>query len=935
MKQIHKITILALATVLLATGAANPTPIVSAEQAGPKEFEDLRAGFVNPKGSGTTTLWWLNGKLSKAEIREQLLQMRDHDGFGGVAPLTLFRMKPPTEPAYLSDEYFEMYGCILDTAKELGMTVVFYDDCDFPSGTAGNQMAERYPDDLMKYLARGTATVQGPGEAVVPMPTGTVMSVVAKNLDNNERRVVSAEARLAVATSGGIGGSAGFRQPPEEEGRYEYFRVLNADGTVLCEDKFTGTVSGKWLAPGASHVEKDGLHATGCLPMSVKDLKLPAKFIIETRLTIVRTAAALAFGVQDENDLIFWQFNARTQAIRPHIRHGGYRTLSSVSFPFETNRAYDVRLVVDGGSVVTWIDGRRVAEHQVERPPQAAVRWPVPAGRWEVQAFVCATAPAKRFVDYLDPQAMQKFIGLTYDRFAQKFPAHFGTTIRMTFYDDLSTYHVPDCLMWTPTFNEKFRARFGRSAEALYPALWENIGADTAAARASLLGLRNELLAEGYQRAVQAWCDNHNMICSGHPAAAYRANPLQSSGDAILWYKYQGAPLTDYIHYFDHGIDGFKIPASAAYNFDRPTVVCEIYGNFHQQMSNDSNMLYRAGMEIYARGINYLLPHGTWWDPAKMRIVPEISWRNPAYSAELPRYNRWAARCETLLRAGRHAADIGILYPIDDLAARYHVGLLPFTHGKDPIPGSDYYELARLLTGELRRDFTFLHPEIVDTRCRVEGREFVLANTNNWERYRVLILPACRSIRVGNLQKARDFLAAGGRVIATTCLPEQSAEFGHDEEVRRLAREMFGPGGRGVFVPEPNETTLLQALDGLGFAWDVRITHATDIPRNYRKAHDYGGKLTGDPDAYEGGNRAFAYLHRSVPGAEVYFFANASAFDVASDVQLRGKLRLELWDPHTGATRPLDASSETVHDEPVTRFKLSLPALHSIFVVGR
>ncbi len=903
---------------------------------GAPDLEALRSQFITPpKGSGTTTLWWLNGKLTKAEIREQLLNLRDRDGFGGVAPLTLFHMKPPTEPAYLSDEYFDMYGCILETAKELGLTVVFYDDCDFPSGTAGKQMAERYPSDLMKYLARSVTTVQGPAEAVMPVASGTVMSVVAKNLDSGERRVVTAEANFAASTPVGVSGSAGFRQPPEEEGRYEYFRVRDADGKVLFEDQFAGRAKSEWAAPGASQVQKDGLHATGCLPMSVKNLKLPAKFTIESRLAIVRTAAALAFGVKDESDLIFWQFNAHAKAIRPHVRHGGYKALASVPFPFEKNRAYDVRLVVDGGSVVTWIDGQRVAEHKVEGSTTAAVRWPAPAGRWEVQTFVCATAPAKRFVDCLDAQAMKKFISLTYDRFAQKYPGHFGSTIRMTFYDDLSTYHVPECLMWSPAFNEKFRARFGRSPEALYPALWEDIGPDTGAARASLYGLRNELFAAGYPRAVQEWCDQRGMLCSGHPAASYRANPLQSPGDAILFYKYQGAPLTDYIHYFDHGIDGFKIPASAAYNFDRREVVCEIYGNFHQQMPNDSNMLYRAGMEMYARGINYLLPHGTWWDPAKMRIVPEISWRNPAYGAELMSYNRWAARCEALLRAGRHVADIGVLYPIDDLCARYHVGLLPFTHGKDPIPGSDYYELSRLLTGELRRDFTFLHPEVVDARCRVAGREFVLDNTNNWERYRVLILPACRTIRVGNLQKARDFLAAGGRVIATTCLPEQSAEFGRDAEVRRLAQEMFGPGGKGVFVPAPDETTLLQALDGLGFAPDVRLTHATDIPRNYRKAHDYGGALQKDPDAYEGGNRAFACLHRNVAGAEVYFFSNASGLDVSSDVQLRGKLRLELWNPHTGAIQPLTATIAEDNGEPVTRCKLMLPALRSAFVVGR
>lgn len=898
-------------------------------------IDALRSRFVNPpKSSGTTTLWWLNGKLTKEEIRSQMWTLRDRDGFGGVAPLTLFRMKPATEPEYLTDEYFDMYGCILDTAKELGMKVVFYDDCDFPSGTAGKRMAEQYPDDLMKYLSRTTAAVQGPAEAILPAPQGKVMSVVAKNLDTGERRLVTAETKVSVLVSPCIGASAGFRQPPEEEGRFEDFRVLDEHGGVLFEDRFQGKPGAQWDGTGASRFETDGLHATGCQPMSAKGLKLPSKFTIESRLSIVKSAASLAFGVKSSDDFLFWQFNAGSKAIRPHIRQGGYRTLKSVAFPFETGRAYDIRLVVDGVTVATWIDGKLAATHELEKTG-TALCLAAPAGRWEVQAFVCAIAPGKRFVDCLDPAAMAKFVDLTYDRFAKKFPAHFGSTVRMTFFDDLSTYHVPDCLMWSPAFNEQFQARFGRSPELLYPALWEDIGPETAAARASFYALRNELFAAGYPRSVQEWCDQRGMTCSGHPAAAYRANPLQSPGDAILFYKYQGAPLTDYIHYFDHGIDGFKIPASAAVNFDRKLVVCETYGNFHQQLPNDSNMLYRAGMELYARGINSLLPHGTWWDPEKMRIVPEISWRNPEIGPELPRYNQWAGRCEALLRAGRHSADIGVLYPIDDLAARYYVGLMPFTHGKDPVPGTDYYELSRLLTGEVRRDFTFLHPEIVNERCMVEAGDFVLNNAINRERYRVLILPACRTIRLGNLQKASEFLAAGGRVIATTCLPEKSAEFGKDEEVRQLASQMFGPGGKGVFVPHPDETTLKQALDGLGFAWDVRIDQATEIPRTHRKAHDYGGKVACDPDAYEGGNRAFAYFHRSVPGAEVYLFTNASALEVSAAVQLRGKMRLEWWDPHTGQIQPLGGSLAIEHGEPVTRFELKLPVLRCGFAVGR
>ncbi|MFV2068650.1 MAG: glycosyl hydrolase, partial [Pirellulales bacterium] len=693
-----------------------------------------------------------------------MLHLRDRDGFGGVAPLTLFRMKPATEPTYLTDGYFEMYGCILDTAKELGMRVVFYDDCDFPSGTAGKRMATQYPNDLMKYLARSKTTVMGPAIAMLPVPPGRVMSVVARDLHTGERRVVTSETTLSMDALPPAGRSVGSRQPSERRARGDDIRGRHADG-----------------------------------------------------------------GLSTDN-------------------HS---------------------------------DEQRGTTHTADRAVPS-LHWKVPAGEWEVQAFVCATAPERQFVDCLDPQAMSKFIGLTYDRFFKRFPSHFGTTVRMTFYDDLSTYHAPDCLLWTPSFNETFQKRFGRSPEALYPALWEDIGPDTSAARVSLYGLRNELFAAGYPRAVEEWCKKRGMKCSGHPAASYRANPLQSTGDAILFYKYQSVPLTDYIHYYDHGIDGFKIPASAAYNFDRSTVVCEIYGNFHQQMPNDSNMLYRAGMEVYARGINYLLPHGTWWDPDKMRIVPEISWRNPMIGPELPHYNRWAARCETLLRAGRHVADIGVLYPIEDLAARYHVGLLPFTHGKDPIPGTDYYEVSRLLTGEIRRDFTFLHPEIVDTRCRVDGNEFVLDNSDNWERYRVLILPACRTIRASNLRKIREFLGRGGHVIATTCLPQQSAEFGHDADVQRLAREMFGPGGKGCFLPKPDENSLRKVLDGLDFSWDVRIDNATDIPRKLRSARRYGGKVKQDPDWYEGGNRELATIHRSVSGAEIYFFSNASDLDVTA-----------------------------------------------------
>ena len=113
----------------------------------------------------------------------------------------------------------------------------------------------------------------------------------------------------------------------------------------------------------------------------------------------------------------------------------------------------------------------------------------------------------------------------------------------MTFFDDLSLSYVPQDMAWTPAIGKRFEERFGVSPKLLYPALWEDIGENTAAARCAFFGLRNELFAGGYPRAVQEWTEKRSIACAGHPSASYRPNPLPAPGDAILFYKYMLFPV--------------------------------------------------------------------------------------------------------------------------------------------------------------------------------------------------------------------------------------------------------------------------------------------------------------------------------------------------------------------------------------------------------
>jgi hypothetical protein len=572
-------------------------------------------------------LYWLNAPLDPDALREQIHAMRDECGFGGFAPLTLRSARPE----YLTDGFFERYGLMLELAEQLGLKVIFYDDINFPTGTAGGRLAEQYPDSMLKNLRKVEEEVTGPTTVRHSIPDGTLMAAVAMNTDTRRRVDL-----------------AGF------------------------------------------------------------------------------------------------------------IREG-------------------------------------------------ELRWDAPPGTWKVMLFMCVVEG--QFVDYLDAGAVKRWMSLTYDQFARRFGRHFGTTIVQSFFDDTAMVYTSGGRTWTPSFNQVFREKHGQDPALLYPALWYDIGPDTEAARVALFGLRAELMAEGFVRTIQQWCAAHGIQVSGHPAGNYNPQPVEVSGDNIKFYKYCDIPLLDSIHYYTHGRDGFKLPISAAFNYDRPITAVEIYGNYPDS-SVDAAMLFRSAMELFVRGANLMIPHGMWYEPNSMHIPPEISHRNERFRAVLPDYNRFVGRCSLLLQGGRHVADIGVLYPVTALQAAYQFdvpGIQQPNWGYDAPAWADYLRISDRLTGSVRRDFTFLHPEIIDERCTVEPSLMRLNNAVNWEEYPVIMIPGGEVISWSNLQKIQRFYENGGRVIATTQLPFKSSEFGHDQDVRNAIATMFGMAPHRDVASRSNE----------------------------------------------------------------------------------------------------------------------------------
>lgn len=696
------------------------------------QTKDWKETFINPPGKYKPAPFMDLGKLTTKDIYKRVNDAKK-SGLGGFTPCP----KDKTEPKFLSADFFDRYLDILKAAKSNGMQIVVYDDINFPSGTAGNQMKTLFPNDLRKELIKTEIFINRARKFTINLPIlpdSKIMAVVAMNQVNQDRVNLS-------------------------------------------------------------------------------------EFIVNNKL-----------------------------------------------------------------------------------------EWKVPDGTWKIMIFSCITETFKgNLVDFMDVNAVKNFMTLTYDKYKEKYGSYFGNTIYQTFFDDVGNHAVNQA--WTLKFNSKFKAKYGFEPDLYYPALWEDIGPETSAARVSMFGLRAELLAEGYPKIVAEWATANKILASGHNIGNYDIQPAYCY-DAMKFYNHQQVPSIDYTHFYTRGREGFKMTSSAADVYDKPVVSAEVYA----AMKNvDSVLRYRAVMELFTRGINFIIP---------------------ARNTDAP-YNNFVGRSCFMLQGGRRVSEIAILYPITSLQAFFNFNNTTSTKNTAFVSKeTDYQEIGNLLTQKIHRDFTFIHPDNwVSDQCKLNGAEIHLSNMENNQNYRLFIMPGGKVISLDVLKKIKDYYDNGGNVIATTLLPSQSAEFGKDAEIRSMIKNMFDidptdslatvktvtkaneKGGKLAFIPEPDENSLSVAIKEMEIDADIYFESIRNLT----------------PE-----NTEVSYIHKIKNNKNFWYIVNSSETPIKTFIELRGKLNPEFWFPESGKMVAVtNATFEKRGDQVYTRFLLELPEVKSVFVVEK
>ncbi len=591
------------------------------------------------------------------------------------------------------------------------------------------------------------------------------------------------------------------------------------------------------------------------------------------------------------------------------------------------------------GAVLMNLDTHERIDVSSRKTDKDVVVCEVPAGSWKLMAFYLngAFRPASQkggSVDYLDHEAVATYIAMSFQKYYDHLKDYFGPVIKRTFYDEPSM-HLVDGRMWTPHFNREFEKKYGYSPMKLYPALWYDIGQETAAARNALFGFRAELYAENYIGQVAAWCGAHGIKIAGHQDQEEIPNPVGITGDMMKVFEHQQVPGIDDIYYPGRSLVAYKVVTSAAYNYDWPECIAETFAAYRVM---NPVIALRTILDQHAMGINMQM------DARRSGVDPET--------------DKLVGRLGYLLRGGRHVADVAMLYPIAALQSAYRfaqpqsdgrpggegAGFSYSVEGGIPPADIDYQEIGEMLYRGLRVDYTYLHPEVLTGRCSVNGSRLELNNPLNHEEYRVLILPGGDTIGADVANKVLEFYRAGGTVIGTTKLPSRSAEFKRDAEVRIMVDEVFGvseqdpmtasitivpddfksyfthrnaAGGRGYFLPRPDARTLDAILKQVEPVRDVDIQTPALWPLKRGQAYD--GALT--------------YLHKVKDGHDIYYFANSAETPVDVKVTVRGDKSLAIWNPHTGEKERAEFAKVESKGEPATTLHLILPPVRSTFFI--
>jgi hypothetical protein len=293
--------------------------------------------------------------------------------------------------------------------------------------------------------------------------------------------------------------------------------------------------------------------------------------------------------------------------------------------------------------------------------------WVAPSGRWKLYAVfqgwhgkqVERAAPGGEgnVIDHFSAEALGHYLA----HFDRAFAGHNVRGLRAFFNDSYEVDDAEGQSDWTPKFLEEFRARRGYDLRQNLPAL---LGEGDEETRLRVLHdfreTVSDLLLERFTVAWREWA---------HRRGAVIRNQSHGSPANILdLYAASDIPETE-----GTDIVRMKFASSAAHVTGKPLASAETVTWLDEHFLSSLGDVKRAVDLNFLGGINHVVYHGLafspenapwpgWFFYAAVHFGPQnTEWRN------FPALNRYVARVQSFMQAGRADEDVLLYYPVHDM----------------------------------------------------------------------------------------------------------------------------------------------------------------------------------------------------------------------------------------------------------------------------
>lgn len=461
--------------------------------------------------------------------------------------------------------------------------------------------------------------------------------------------------------------------------------------------------------------------------------------------------------------------------------------------------------------------------------------------------------PVPSSLNPMHPLSGKLYAESFFGQFERHCPGEAGRGLNFFFSDELG-FGVGGNL-WSAGFAREFQRRKGYDITPELPALFKDIGPRTPKVRLDYRDVMVSLSEEGFFKPCFDWHQQRGMIFGCDHGG--RGRNVVEFGDYFRTQRWNQGPGCDQPR-LGRDLIKNKVACSIAHLYLRPRVWLEGYygsgwGTTTEQLTDATFANFAQGQNLLTLHGLYYSTHGGFWEWAP----PCNHFRMP-YWAHMEHYLAMVQRLSYLLSQGHHRCDVAVIYPVAPMEA----GL----GGKESVDAA--FATGRHLYAQ-GIDFDFLDFQSL-VRAKVDQKELRTCG----ERYRVLVLPAMRAVRWSTLEKAVAFQRAGGLVIVLGALPEASDRAGRDDaELDALVALL------NTRVDKPDQVAaLVERLGPRDFA--------VLSPRNV--APNFAHRRVGPRDVF--------MVHNAPQNAECWF---------------RAVGKVELWDPWTGAVRPLAVLAQT------------------------